>query len=116
VLYSKIYDEIDFLRLKIEMEGELVLLDKGEEEGKGKIIEFNVRNNKEVRKLEGRARIKYISPVKSKVGIFIDTFTLEDNFFKLIGTASEFILQSKITEIMRNLEKLCKTSNLNNFL
>ncbi|MFW9948702.1 MAG: hypothetical protein ACFFKA_01080 [Candidatus Thorarchaeota archaeon] len=116
VLYSKFTDEINIVKLKVEMEGELVLLDKGEEEGKGRVIEFNIRNSKEVRELEGRIRVKYLSSVKSKVGVFIENFALEDNFLKLIGSAAEFILQTKITEFLRNLEKFCKSSNLKNFL
>ena len=116
VLYSKIQDEITVVKLKVEMEGELVLLDKGEEEGKGQIIEFNVRKNKEIRELEGRLRIKELSPIKSKVGVFIENFSFEDNFLKLIDSTAEFILQSKITEILRNLERYCKSSDLKNFL
>jgi hypothetical protein len=98
------------------MEGELVLIDKGEEEGKGRVIEFNVRNNEEVREFEGRIRVKYLSPERSKVGIFIENFALADNFLKLLGTAAEFIVQSKITELLRNLEKYCKSGNLVQFL
>ena len=116
VLYSKIIDEINIINLKVETEGELVFTDKGEELGKGRVIEFNIRNNKEIRELEGRIRIKHLSPLKSKVGVFIETFSLEYNFLKLIGSAAEFILQSKITEILRNLEKYCKTSDLKDFL
>ena len=116
VLHSKIIDEINIINLRVETEGELVFTDKGEELGKGRVIEFNIRNNKEIRELEGRIRIKPLSPLKSKVGVFIESFSLESNFLKLIGSAAEFILQSKITEIMRNLEKCCKTSDLKDFL
>jgi len=51
VLYTKITDEI--IKIEIEMEGELVLQDRGEQEGgKGRLIDLNVRNNKDVRELE----------------------------------------------------------------
>ena len=116
VLYSKIIDEINIVNLKVETEGELVLTDRGEELGKGRVIEFNIRNNKEIKELEGRIRIKFLSPLKTKVGVFIETFSLEHTFLKLIGSAAEFILQSKLTEMMRNLEKYCKSSDLKNFL
>jgi len=116
VLYSKIYDEIEILRFPIEIEGELVLIDKGEEVGKGRIIEFNVRNNKDIKELEGRIRVKYLSPKVSKVGIFIENFTLADNFLKLLGSAAEFIVQSKVTDLLRNIEKFCKSGNLAHFL
>lgn len=116
VLYSKIHDEIEILKFPIEIEGELVLIDKGEEVGKGRIIEFNVRNNKDIKELEGRIRVKYLSPKASKVGIFIENFTLADNFLKLLGSAAELIVQSKITDLLRNLEKFCKSGNLAQFL
>ena len=53
VLYTKVIDEI--VNIPIEMEGELVLQDMGEKaEGKGRMIEINVRNNKDIKDLEGR--------------------------------------------------------------
>ena len=79
VLYTKITDEI--INIKIEMEGELVLQDRGEQEGeKGRLIDLNVRNNKDVKELEGRMRIKAISSDKTKIGVFIDSFTLSSDF------------------------------------
>ena len=98
------------------MEGELVLSDKGEQEGKGRLIEMNVRNNKDVKDLEGRLRIKQISPSKSKVGVFIHNFKLSSDFLNLIGGATELILRGKITDILRNLEKYCKTDSLTKFI
>ena len=56
VLHTKIYDEVDLVKIPIEMEGELVLSDKGQDSSKGHLIEINVRNNKDVRELEGRGR------------------------------------------------------------
>jgi hypothetical protein len=98
------------------MEGELVLIDKGEQVGKGRLIEFNVRNNKNVKKLDGNMRIKALSPNISKVGVFVHHFILEDDFLKLFGGAAELTLRTKITSMLRNLEKFCKTSDLNEFL
>lgn len=113
VLYSKIKDEI--VNIPIEMEGELVLQDKGEqEEEKGRLIEINVRNNKYVRELEGRMRIKELSINRSKLGIFIDTFRLDSDFLNLIGkNVSVLTLRNKITEMVRNLERWVKNNSLN---
>jgi len=117
VFYSKIVDEIkitgNLLKIPINMVGEMVLIDKGEEPGKGKLIEFNVRENKDVRDLEGRIRIKALTPTKSKVGIFIHNFVLSSDFLNLIGKgAGELIIRDKITKTLRNLEKHCKTKKL----
>ncbi len=116
VLHTKIHDEINVVKVPIEMEGELVLIDKGEDGDKGRLIEFNVRNNKDVRELEGRIRVKSLSNTKSKLGIFIETFSLSSDFLNLIGGAADLTLQLKITDMLRNLEKYCKSNNLNHFL
>jgi len=116
VLYTKIYDEIDIIKIPIEMEGELLLADKGEEEGKGRLVEFNVRNNKDVRELEGRIRIKPLSPTKSKLGVFVESFSLSSEFLNLLGGGADLILQRKISEMLRNIEKYCKTKDLQDFL
>jgi hypothetical protein len=116
VLYSKIYDKINVINVPIEMEGELVLEDKGEQEEKGRLIEFNVRNNKDVRQLEGRLRIKSLSSNKSKVGVFIESIVLTSDFLNIIGGAADLTLQMKITDMLRNLEKYCKTNNLKDLL
>jgi len=114
VLFTKITDEI--IKIKVEMEGELVLQDKGEQEGgKGRLIELNVRNNKDVRELEGRMRIKAISDNKVKMGVFINSFTLSNDFLGLIGrSAAELALRTKITDMLRNLERWLKTNSLDN--
>ncbi|MFX0019997.1 MAG: hypothetical protein ACFFAK_04880 [Promethearchaeota archaeon] len=116
VLYTKVYDEINVIKVPIEMEGELVLIDKGEEQNKGRLIEFNVRNNKDVKDLEGRLRIKALSPSKSKVGVFIENFTLSSDFLNLMGGAADLTLQMKITDMIRNLEKYCKNKKLEELL
>ena len=116
VLYTKIYDEIDIIKIPIEMEGDLLLADKGEDEGKGRLIEFNVRNNKDVRELEGRIRIKPLSPTKSKLGVFVESFSLSNEFLNLLGGGADLILQRKISEMLRNIEKYCKTKDLQDFL
>lgn len=116
VLYTKIYDEVDLLKIPIEMEGELVLSDKGQDSDKGHLIEFNVRNNKDIRELEGRIRIKPLSPNKSKVGVFVENFTLSSDFLSSMGGVSDLVLQRKISEMLRNIEKYCKTKDLNDFL
>ena len=116
VLRSKIYDQIKVVNVPIEMETEMVLSDKGEESGKGRLIELNIRNNDLVQKLEGRLRIKALSSTKSKVGIFIDTIIFTNDFLKLLGGTADMIFQLKITDMLRNLEKHCKTSGLNEFL
>ncbi|MFX0104684.1 MAG: hypothetical protein ACFE75_04245 [Candidatus Hodarchaeota archaeon] len=112
VLYTKIIEEI--IGIRVEMEGELLLQDRGEQkEGKGRLIEINVRNNKDVRELEGRIRVKEISANKSKIGVFINSFTLSSDFLNLIGkNAAEFTLRNKITEMLRKLEKWLKTNSL----
>jgi hypothetical protein len=112
VLYTKITEEI--IGIKVEMEGELLLQDKGEqEEGKGRLIELNIRNNEDVRELEGRIRVKELSANKSKIGVFINSFTLSSGFLNLIGrSAAELTLRNKITEMLRKLEKWLKTNSL----
>lgn len=119
VLYTKINDDINLpganlVIAPIEMEGELVLVDKGEDKEHGRLIEFNVRNNKDIKELDGNMRIKELTPIKSKVGIYIHNFALSSNFLKLFGTAAEFILQTKISSMCRNLEKFCKNNDLKN--
>jgi len=116
VLHTKIYDEIDLIKIPIEMEGELVFSDKGQDPGKGHLIEFNVRNNKDIRELEGRIRIKPLSPNKSKVGVFVDTFTLSSDVLRSIAGVGDLVLQNKISEMLRNIEKYCKTKDLKAFL
>ncbi len=110
VFFSKIFDEVKILKIPIEMEGELVLDNKGEDPGKGTLIEFNVRNNKDVKELEGRLRIKEIAPDKAKVGVFIHNFTLGSDFLNSVGkSATEMILRTKVTQMLRNLEQYCNT-------
>lgn len=116
VLFTRVTDEINVVKVPIEMEGELILTDKGEDGEKGRLIEFNVRNNKDVRELEGRLRVKSLSDTKSKLGVFVENFTLSSDFLNLIGGAAELTLQMKITEMLRNLEKYCKSNDLNYFL
>ncbi len=116
VLYSKMYDEIDLIKVPIEMEGELVLTDKGEQEEKGRLIELNVRNNKDVRNLEGRLRIKEITPNKTKLGVYITKFTLSSDFLNLIGKSAAYVLRRKISDMTRNLENFCKTNSLSSLL
>ena len=116
VLYSKVTDEI--ANFPVEMEGELVLQDIGEqEEGKGRLIELNVRNNKDIKELEGRMRIKALTTKKSKLGIFITSFKLSGDFINLVGRgAAELTLRNKITEMLRKLERWLKTNSLNDLL
>ena len=116
VLYSKIIDEI--VKIPVEMEGELVLQDQGEQEdGKGRLIEINVRNNKDIKELEGRLRIKELSTNRTKFGIFISSFKLNSDFINLIGkNISELTLRNKITEMVRKLERWVKHNSLNDFL
>ncbi len=117
VLYSELVDEVKLINFPIEMKGELVLIDKGEQEGKGRLVEFNVRNNKDVKELEGNLRIKALSENKSKIGIFIHKFSITSEFLNLIGTGvGELILRMKITDMARKLEKICKSQNLNDFI
>ena len=116
VFHSNIVDKIKVVNYPVEMEGEMVLTDKGEEEGKGRLIEFNVRNNKNVKKLDGNMRLKALSAIKSKLGVFVHHFILEDDFLKLFGGAAELTLRTKITNMLRNLESFCKTNDLSEFL
>ena len=121
VFHSNITDNIaklgDLFKIPIEMEGEMVLIDKGKDPGKGYLIEFNVRNNKDVKELEGRMRIKALSPDKTKVGVFIHNLVLNSEFLNLLGKgAAEIILRTKVTGMLRNLEKLCKERDLGEFV
>ncbi|HDZ17123.1 hypothetical protein LCGC14_1242140 [marine sediment metagenome] len=113
VLYTKISDE--FINIQVEMEGELVLQDKGDQPGgKGRLIELNVRNNKDIRELEGNIRIKALTSSKCKIGIFIKNFKLDSDFFNLIGRrVAELTLRSKITDMLRILERWLRTNSLN---
>ncbi len=116
VLHTKIVDEI--INIKIVMEGELVLQDLGDQpEGKGRLIELNVRNNKDIRELEGRMRIKAISNNQSKIGVFINSLKLNSDFLNLIGrNAAELTLRTKITEMLRNLDKWLKSNKLEDLI
>ena len=116
VFHSSIVDNIKVVNYPVEMEGELVFTDKGEEKEKGRLIEFNVRNNKNIKKLDGNLRVKALSSDKSKIGVFIHNFDLEDNFLKLFGGAAELTLRTKITSMLRNIEKYCKTNDLSKLL
>ncbi len=116
ILHTKIVDEINIVKIPIEMKGELVFQDKGEQDEKGHLIELNVRNNKDVKELEARIRIKELSLTRSKIGVFVQNLTLSSDFLNLIGGTSELILRTKITDMMRNLERLCKTKSLEDFL
>ncbi|MHA1292724.1 MAG: hypothetical protein ACTSQJ_08675 [Promethearchaeota archaeon] len=117
VLFTKFKEKIQVINIIIEMEGELVLIDKGEVPGKGSLIEFNVRNNKDIKKLEGNLRIKKLPNENLKVGIFINEFILNSDFLNLLGkSTSEMILRIKITDLLRNLEKYCKNNKIENLL
>jgi len=113
VFRSDILDEVDIVKIPIELSGELVMDDKGEEANKGRLIEFNVRNNKDVKELEGRLRVKSLSSNQSKIGVFVKQFKLSSDFLNLIGkNAAELILRTKITALLQNLKKYCSSSNL----
>jgi hypothetical protein len=113
VFRSDILDEVDIVKIPIELTGELVMDDKGEEHNKGRLIEFNVRNNKDVKELEGRLRVKALSSNQSKIGVFVKQFKLSSDFLNLIGkNAAELILRTKITALLQNLKKYCSSSNL----
>ena len=107
VLYNKIYDQVSLINVPIELESEMVFSDKGEQAEKGRLIEINIRNNNEIKNMEG--------PSKSKVGIFIDALSFSNEFLSLLGGTADMILQTKITEMMRNLQKLCKMKDLKTF-
>ncbi|MGV9174254.1 MAG: hypothetical protein ACOC44_04085 [Promethearchaeia archaeon] len=113
VIFSQITDHIKYINFPLEMEGELVMVDKGREKGKGNLVEFNVRNNKDVRKLEGRLRIKALGHDKSKVGIFIVHFLLENSFLEMLGRdVAEMILRTKVSGLLRGVEQFCRDGNL----
>ena len=118
VLHTYIVDVIKVVNIAIEMEGELVLQDKGEQPGgKGRLIELNIRNNKDIRELDGNMRVKAITPTKCKIGVFIHNFKLESGFLNLIGrNVAELTLRNKITDMLRKLERGLKTNSLNDFL
>lgn len=113
VFHSDILDEVDIIKIPIELSGELVMDDKGEVPNKGRLIEFNVRNNKDVRELEGRVRIKALAPDRSKIGVFINHFKLSSDFLNLIGSnAAELVLRTKITALLQNVKKFCTSHDL----
>ncbi|HEC39031.1 hypothetical protein LCGC14_0620890 [marine sediment metagenome] len=116
VLYTKMTDEI--VNIKVQMEGELVLQDKGEQDsGKGRLIELNVRNNKDVKELEGHLRIRALSKNRSKLGIFIKSFKLSNDFANLIGkSVAELTLRTKLTEMLRKLKRWLNHNALESLL
>ncbi len=116
VFHSDITDEIDIIKIPVKMSGELLLEDKGETPEKGRLIELNVRNNENVKKLEARLRIKSLDPNKSKVGVFVHSFTLASDFLNIMGDASELVLRRKLSEILRNLQSYCKSNDINNLI
>ncbi|HEY0088187.1 MAG TPA: hypothetical protein VGB37_05050 [Candidatus Lokiarchaeia archaeon] len=116
VLFTRIKDHIKIVNIEVEMVGELLLIDKGEEADKGRLIQFNVRNNENVQELEGNLRVKSLDNNKSKIGVFIRNFKLSNQFLGLFGNTTELILRTKITDMLRNLEKYCKTRDLKDLL
>jgi len=116
VLFTRIKDHVKIVNIEVEMVGELLLIDKGEEADKGRLIQFNVRNNENVQELEGNLRVKSLDNNKSKIGVFIRNFTLSNQFLGLFGNTTELILRTKITDMLRNLEKYCKTKDLKDLL
>ncbi|MBN1802280.1 MAG: hypothetical protein JW891_12285 [Candidatus Lokiarchaeota archaeon] len=117
VFRSNIVDQVDVVNIPVELTGELVMNDKGEEQNKGRLIELNVRNNKDVQALEGRLRIKALSPTKTKIGVYIDNLKVTNDFMNLLGkNAAELVLRNKLTALLRNLENYCKTSDLKQLL
>ncbi|MFX1238183.1 MAG: hypothetical protein ACFFAS_13915 [Promethearchaeota archaeon] len=117
VFRSNIIDQVDIVNIPVEMSGELVMNNKGEEKNKGVLIEINVRNNKEVQALEGRVRIKELSPNKTKIGVFIDNLILNSNFMNILGkNAAELVLRNKLTGLLKNLEKFCQSNDLKELL
>jgi hypothetical protein len=115
VFHSDIVDEVDLVKIPVEMSGELVIEDKGETPNKGRLFELNVRNNKDVQKLEARLRIKSISDTKTKIGVFVQELSLRNEFVNMIGGTSELILRRKITDMLRNLEIFLTTNDLKDF-
>jgi hypothetical protein len=116
VLFTRIKDHVKIVNIEVEMVGELLLIDKGEEADKGRLIQFNVRNNENVQELEGNLRVKSLDNNKSKIGVFIRNFKLSNQFLGLFGNTTELILRTKITDMLRNLEKYCKTRDLKDLL
>ena len=108
--------QVNIIKIPVKMSGELVLEDKGDTLEKGRLIELNVRNNENIKKLEARLRIKSLETNKSKVGVFVHSFTLASDFLNLIGDASELILRRKLSEILRNLQSYCKSNDINNLI
>lgn len=116
VMRSEILDEVELVKIPIEMSGELVMVDQGEDPGKGRLIELNVRNNKNIKHLEGRLRIKEIGSKRSKVGVFIHNFKLNNEFLSLVGDASELILRNKLSDLMRNLQRYCANNDIKDLI
>ncbi|MBY8982197.1 MAG: hypothetical protein KGD57_04555 [Candidatus Lokiarchaeota archaeon] len=112
VFHSDIIDEIDIIKIPIELSGDLVLDDKGDTPEKGRLIELNIRNSDNVKKLEARLRIKSLDTNKTKIGVFVHNFILSGNFLNLIGDASELVLRRKVSELLRNLQSYCKSNDL----
>ena len=70
-------------------------------------------DNKDVKELEGRLRVKSLSSSQSKIGVFVKQFKLSSDFLNLIGkNAAELILRTKITGLLQNLKKYCSSNNL----
>ena len=117
VIFSEMVDNIKYINFPLEMQGELVFEDKGKQKGKGHLVEFNVRNNKDVQKLEGRLRIKPLGQNKSKVGLFIVNFLLENSFLEMLGRdVAEMILRRKTSDLLRGVEQYCRKNDLKELL
>jgi hypothetical protein len=116
VMKSEIFDEVDLVKIPIEMSGELVMVDQGETPDKGRLVELNVRNNKDVKQLEARLRIKELGPKKSKVGVFIHNFKLNNEFLNIVGDASDLILRNKLSDLMRNLQRYCSNNDIKDLI
>lgn len=110
VMHSKLSENfaLGLLGLKdIELiiEGDLIFEDKGTD-AQGSIIDFYVRNNNILEKLEGRIRLRKL-PNGIKVGIFI--YSIEVKKGQIVNERTvELILRTKLRELVEKIEEYIK--------
>lgn len=110
VLHSKLSENfaLGLLGLKdIELiiEGDLIFENKGKD-SQGDIIDFYIRDNNILEKLEGRIRLRKL-PNGIKLGIFI--YSLEVKKSQIVsGHAVELIMRSKLRELIEKIEEYIK--------
>ncbi|MHA1340470.1 MAG: hypothetical protein ACTSRZ_09605 [Promethearchaeota archaeon] len=98
------FDPVGITKLSLKIEGELLFERKGADM-KGEIVDFYIRNNTHLDELDGRIRIRKNREML-KIGVFIYSLRVKNIDLNIGQQAIEFVLRTKIREMLKNIEKL----------